>query len=706
MFQAKPKLLQDAVFDGAEYLLRFPFNDALKPFFATHKLRYIGAKDHPYYRWYRCAAGKVGDLIDTLPEIQRATAFAYSETPASFDSKIKTAFSSPNHKALLSGVQITLYQVVDEPPSTAKDQEKAKKKNPPSDRIPERLVVGGDSATEQVSQLLEDEDEDEAEVPSSRHQIAAAFPFHAGLNALCKRMNGMYMPSIKGFLLKGTTVAAFKMQIERDLRVPEEQITLMDGEFDLHDPHAGLAVNTGPGFLGTCLKPAAIGSGERRVKEDDSRSLLAKVPLRRAGPVTPSELEAALARFDMDEYQKVGVRHLLKYSSSLLADDMGLGKTRQAVVAAEIGRRGGQVLVVVPASVVLNWRREIQMVLPQAIVSILDYDPKAQWIVTTYGQVLKLLDHAKKFRVMICDEAHLLKSPVSRRTHDTFAVAQYIDSRMVLTGTPVMNTEAEIHTLLRISGHPFGEMSLEDFRDNFGRVRENRLKLNAEIKNWLLRRDKSLVLKLEGKTRKVYPYVLQPSAMEAYRNIHADTSLLAFVKLTMLRQALELGKVPVAIKLAKTLPANDKLIVFAEYTETVDRVINLLEAAGIGCVSYTGSMSKTVRQRAVDTFQSDETCKVFVGTSGAAGVGITLVAANWVLFLGRPWTQAILEQAEDRAYRRGQTKPVTVMVPTVDSTIDVTLSKILETKRDLSEEVVKGQVMAALKNDSAAQLAA
>lgn len=698
MFEAKPKLLQGAVFDGAEYLLRFPFHEGLKPFFVTHKLRYIGAKDHPYYRWYRCAAGKVGDLIDALPEMLKATSFAFSESPAGFESKIKGAFDAPNHKALLSGLQVTLYQVVDEPEPAEKSAK------PSKDTLPSHLVTGRSSTPTDTLSAEDEESEDEA--PSSRQQIAAAFPFHAGLNALCKRMGGMYLPSLRGFLLKGTTVQAFQMQIERDLRIPSEQICVMDGVFDLHDPHSGHAFNKGQGYLGACLKPASLAAGERKVKDEDSRSLLAKIPLRRAGPVPASELEAALARFDIDEYQKVGVRHLLKYNSSLLADDMGLGKTRQSIVAAEIGRKGGQVLVVVPASVVLNWRREIEMVLPRAQVGVIEYDPHVQWVVTTYGQVLKQLPHAKKYRVMICDEAHLLKSPVARRTHDTFAVAQYIESRMVLTGTPVMNTEAEIHTLLRISGHPFGEMDLDQFRDTFGRSRENRLKLNAEINNWLLRRDKSLVLTLQGKNRKITPYVLQPSAMQAYRAIHSDDSLLAFVKLNKLRQALEIGKIPVSLKLAKNLPANDKLIVFAEYTETVEQVAAQLERAGVGCVIYTGSMSKTARQHAVDTFQSDETCKVFIGTSGAAGVGITLVAASWVLFLGRPWTQAILEQAEDRAYRRGQTKPVTVMIPTVDSTIDATLSSILDSKRELSEEVVKGKVLASLQAEMRQGLAA
>lgn len=700
MFDSKPRLLQEAVFDGTEFVLRFPYNPKLKPFLSELGLRYIGAKDHPYYRSFRGTEGAASALAELVPKILQATEFAYNESPVTFTAKLMAAKEKPNQKALLKGVQITLYTVTEEkiPVTKSKSADKKKQDQPapePKGRLAELLLEANEEALPRA----------ELKSATTVTRVAAAFPFHAGLNTVCSKMGGQYMPAIRGWIIDKTTPAAFQMQVERDLGVPSEQFTIMDGLFDVQTAHDNGTFADAGNLLGACLKPASKDAVDQATQKNadlqKAGSLLPRIPIRKAGPVSKSDLEAALQEFKLDEYQNEGVRHLLRYSSSLLADDMGLGKTRQAIVAAEIARRGGQVLVVVPASVALNWRNEIRMVRPKARVSIIDYDPQAEWVITTYGQVLKLRDLARRFRVMICDEAHLLKSPVSKRTHDTFAVAQHIDTRMVLTGTPVMNTEAEIHTLLRISGHPFGDLDLVTFRDEFGGGSASRLKLNKALNDWLLRRDKSTVLTLPGKTRPPCWHVLQPEHQAAYSAAIADSSMTALQKLGKLRYLLERGKLDVALRLAKALPRTEKLIVFCEYVPIVEELMRLLSQVRIGAVQYTGSMSKTARQAAVDQFQRDETTKVFVGTSGAAGVGITLVAANHVLFLGRPWTFAIQEQAEDRAYRRGQLKPVFVHIPVVPDTIDGFITALIKGKGDLSEEVVKGKIITHLQSQAA-----
>ena len=102
------------------------------------------------------------------------------------------------------------------------------------------------------------------------------------------------------------------------------------------------------------------------------------------------------------------------------------------------------------------------------------------------------------------------------------------------------------------------------------------------------------------------------------------------------------------------------------------------------------------RQAALDAFQGDPVIKVFIGTTSAAGVGITLTAANYVLFVSQPWTPAVMRQAEDRAYRNGQTRDVIVIVPIVPDTIDQDIMRLLDSKTALEEDTVERAVAARL----------
>jgi SNF2 family DNA or RNA helicase len=102
-----------------------------------------------------------------------------------------------------------------------------------------------------------------------------------------------------------------------------------------------------------------------------------------------------------------------------------------------------------------------------------------------------------------------------------------------------------------------------------------------------------------------------------------------------------------------------------------------------------GSDSLKRRQQAVDAFQHDSAVTVFIGTTSAAGVGITLTAANYVVFASLPWTPALMRQAEDRAYRMGQKRDVIVLVPLVPKTLDEQVWSLLQSKRETEVEVIE-----------------
>nr|WP_276607173.1 C-terminal helicase domain-containing protein [Alcaligenes faecalis] len=137
------------------------------------------------------------------------------------------------------------------------------------------------------------------------------------------------------------------------------------------------------------------------------------------------------------------------------------------------------------------------------------------------------------------------------------------------------------------------------------------------------------------------------------------------------------------------LQAEDKIIIFCEYMSTVNAMHDAFTAAGIKAVRLVGADSATKRQKAIDMFQDDPEVRVFIGTTMAAGVGITLTAANYVAFASMPWTPALMRQAEDRAYRMGQQRDVMVIVPLIPDTIDEAVWKILEGKRETEIDVVE-----------------
>ncbi|WP_225213928.1 helicase-related protein, partial [Comamonas avium] len=122
--------------------------------------------------------------------------------------------------------------------------------------------------------------------------------------------------------------------------------------------------------------------------------------------------------------------------------------------------------------------------------------------------------------------------------------------------------------------------------------------------------------------------------------------------------------------------------------------LTTLSALQIRCVSLVGADSAKRRQAAVDAFQDDPEVKVFIGSTMAAGVGITLTAANIVAFASMPWTPALMRQAEDRAYRLGQKRDVLVLVPIIPGTIDEGVLALQDNKRTTEEEVIEAAKMA------------
>ncbi len=411
-------------------------------------------------------------------------------------------------------------------------------------------------------------------------------------------------------------------------------------------------------------------------------------------PVDEGVIEDLAVRHALMPHQYDGVWHFLTRSCALNADDMGLGKTRQNVSAAS-HLVGGKVIVC-PASLKDNWRREIKMIIPDAEPFIFDGrlpDVQPEWLIVNYERLGALLerldaDHDWKFVVVTFDEAHYLKEPSAQRTKASFDLAKRADRKWLLTATPMLNKAEETWTLLRLSGHPAGDIDPKEFSGHFAKSRNDRKGLGDRISEWMIRRLKDDVLTLEGKYRQEPLVSAADADMAEYQGFMNDDTLIPLQKINLARQWLEQVKRGPILQMMNDLQPDAKAIVFCNFTETADWFMDQLPKGSTARI--TGKVSRKKRDQAVTQFQTDPDCRWFVGNIDAAGVGLNLTAATYVFFVSRPWTPAKLDQAEDRAYRIGQGQKVEICTPTVPNTIDDQIKALLDSKQEITSDVLAG----------------
>jgi SWI/SNF-related matrix-associated actin-dependent regulator 1 of chromatin subfamily A len=521
------------------------------------------------------------------------------------------------------------------------------------------------------------------------------------------------------------------------------------------------------------------------------------------------------------DYQRKGVEFLAKdlfdartsmvngasIQGVILGDDMGLGKTAQAIIAADgIAGPDGRVVILCPASVKLNWKREIIMwagpdqkvcianavpcpdcghgaalhtfktclcrveqidapavmgehpdgtpkvVTPAKIkgkpahrdsdtwaytcgctqASLGGPDPSARWNIVNYDIGLQWYEdlRAMGYDVLIADEAHYAKNRESSRSrlltggkvvmqrlpdakNKATKEARHIDGLsslaskrvMLLTGTPLTNRPRDLFPLLKACGHPLGRKFF-DFANRFcdpqvsigktGRVfgktyngASNIDELRAAIEPIFLQRKKDDELDLPGKQRAWTPVEIELkkyNAIMAQYEARREAGELSssehhFALLGEARMCAAQAKAPISIEFIKDAIENgEKIIVFSGFVSVLDTIA---AAFGDEVVRLDGSMSQSARQKSIDGFQNDPTKLVFLGQLIAAGVGITLTAGTQVLMNDLDWVPANHKQAEDRAYRIGQSKMVNVNYLVAAGTFDEDMAVMIEEKIDL-----------------------
>ena len=426
-------------------------------------------------------------------------------------------------------------------------------------------------------------------------------------------------------------------------------------------------------------------------------------------------------------FQYVGVQFAqLAGGRCLIGDDMGIGKTIQAIAHIALNQDKLPALVLCPASVKYNWMKECEGWLPNLTVKALEgrkgVMPDADIIICNYdlvsGRKDSLLDYG--FDIVVCDESHYLKNIKAKRTEATLEVAKQSDSVLCLSGTAVTNRPSEFFTTLNLlrpnefpAFFPYGQRYCDGFNNGWGwdfTGASNTDELHNRTRDFCIRRLKKEVLtELPDKVRTIMD--IQPSRKELkqYSDLHRawmddyelhsnhGTLPAGFVlnMLTALRHECGLIKVPSTIAYIKEYReiTGKPLVVFAHHTDVLRECVALLRTdkdhqwriAGI-----TGDMPASKRQDNVEAFQAGHLDVLFCSTT-AAKEGITLTAADTVVFIEREWSPAWEEQAEDRVYRIGQdSDSVHAVYLSVAKTIDEKFNAVVEAKREVVKAVLDG----------------
>lgn len=490
------------------------------------------------------------------------------------------------------------------------------------------------------------------------------------------------------------------------------------------------------GFVfGECVK----GEGARLVSA--AREQLAGS--RAVGVSEADEIEGLDPR--LRPYQVAGVRYMVRARRCINADEMGLGKTVQTLMALR-ALSALPAVVVCPASLKYNWRREAETWLPGVRVDVLeskdgsgdergDSTRPPGLVVVNYDILGDRLAEIKAMGVeaAVFDEAHLLKNWKTKRHEAAKALVRGMDVRMALTGTPLDYLPASVRTLLGLLGRldEFGGFEhfgarycgAKEVKDKKGNVwtdvsgATNLPELQSKLRSFCMvrRLKKDVLAELPPKQRVAVSVKLSGPEAAEYRRAEKDIVAWArsnaglsvaglgdgeMVKAMFARAreaATKARNAPELVKMnaLRQIAARGKVASVSEWVESFmeeggslvlfawhREVIEAL-AAKFGVKPLTGDTPARERQRMVEEFQRGKT-RLFLSNIKAGGVGLTLTKASNVAFVEQSWSSAVMDQAEDRCHRIGQLDGVTCWYFVGADTMDEMMWDVLGEKREIA----------------------
>ena len=456
-----------------------------------------------------------------------------------------------------------------------------------------------------------------------------------------------------------------------------------------------------------------------------------------------AELKATLR-----PYQEAGLRWLYLLTrlrlGACLADDMGLGKTIQVLALLLVLKREQKTspghrpsVLIAPASLLANWAAEAERFAPS--LCLLIAHPSAMpaadlraldaaalngvdLVITSYGSLMRSSGlEAVDWRLAVIDEAQAIKNPAAKQTRQVKKLKA--DARIALTGTPVENRLADLWSIFDFT-HPGLLGSSKAFADFSKRMAsaEHFGPLRKLVRPYILRRlktDKRVISDLPDKTELKAWCHLSPTQAALYQRSVKDLAaaledaegigrrgvVLAF--LMRFKQicnhpsqwlgdggwgAEDSGKFARLRELVEVIAdKQEKVLVFTQFRETTEPLATFLGAIfGREGLILHGGTPVAKRRELVKRFQEDELTPFFVLSLKAGGAGLNLTAASHVIHFDRWWNPAVENQATDRAFRIGQQRNVLVHKFVCRGTIEDRIDQLIESQRQLADDVLEG----------------
>ena len=439
-------------------------------------------------------------------------------------------------------------------------------------------------------------------------------------------------------------------------------------------------------------------------------------------------------------YQLAGFQWLLFLKEAgwggILADDMGLGKTVQTLTFFQHYKNehpDAKFMVVCPTTLMYNWENEIKKFTPQLTHFIHhgskrtanreffdDYDVT----ITTYGTMRSDIKMFKDipFDYIVLDESQSIKNPQSQVAKASLLLNA--KNRLALSGTPVQNNTFDLYAQMNfLNPGMLGsrEFFMNEFANPIDKFQEDEVKqqLRKLTYPFLLRRTKEQVAKdLPEKTETIQYCEMGPEQRkiyDAYRNAYRS-QILGMIDergiersqmhilqgLTKLRQICDSPAIlneeekfhNYSIKLEELTReinenvGNHKALIFSQFLGMLALIKAELEKKGIPYVYFDGGTSSKERERAIQEFQHNDECRVFLISLKAGGIGLNLTAADYVYIVDPWWNPAVEQQAIDRTHRIGQTKNIFAYRMICKDTIEEKMLQLQERKRALASDLV------------------
>ncbi len=449
----------------------------------------------------------------------------------------------------------------------------------------------------------------------------------------------------------------------------------------------------------------------------------------------PDNLKAELR-----PYQLAGFQWLVFLNEAgwggILADDMGLGKTVQALaffLHYKKNNPDAKYLVVCPTTLIYNWENEIKKFAPVLTYAI-HHGPKRtsnsadfaayDVVITTYGTMRSDIKMLKEitFDYALLDESQSIKNPQSQVAKASLLLNTR--NRLALSGTPVQNNTFDLFAQMNFLNPGIlgsREFFMNEFATPIDKFQEKEIvdQLKKLTYPFLLRRTKEQVAKdLPEKTETLLVCEMgteQRKIYEQYRSIY-QSQILGMIEqqgmhkaqmhilqgLTKLRQICDSPAIlneeerleNHSVKLEELSreitenTGNHKVLIFSQFLGMLSLIRQELEKQKIPYVYFDGSTSATDREKAIQKFQNDEDCRVFLISLKAGGIGLNLTAADYVYIVDPWWNPAVEQQAIDRTHRIGQTKNIFAYRLICKDTIEEKMLILQERKRALASDLV------------------